>query len=307
MTSKIKYEKNSRGFLYYAHNNELINYLKLAICSALTGYYQIKDFRAMVVTNTVSVESLNDDEKYLLNELFEDVKIDDVYPEYDNFRVIMDGDDRRGTYPWINGTRPNAFKDSIYDETIMIDVDFLFQDGNLDKLWGSQIPLMMNKHIIPVVNNEHSTKSKFFPTEKMGNFSIPMYWATVVYFNRSKFSKHFFNLTNYIKNNYFYFQRLYQVDDKAYRNDYSFSIALYILNGNRIPGIEWEIPYKFILSRAIDVIYKVKKGKIQLVINTQDWRSPKHLFNIENISLHCMNKVSLLNEYDSIIETYTDE
>ena len=159
MTLKNNYIQNSRGFLYYAYNNDVINYLKLAICSALTGHYQLSSFRAMVVTNSDSLDSLNDEERSLLYKLFEKIKIDNEQPTYKNYRVVIDGDTRRGIHLWLNGSRPNAYTDSIYDETIMIDVDFLIQDNNLDKLWGSQTPIMMNRYIVPVINKEHATKS----------------------------------------------------------------------------------------------------------------------------------------------------
>lgn len=304
---KINYKKGSRGFLYYAYNNEIINYLKLAICSALMGRHQLPSFRAMVVTNSKSLESLNEEDLNLLNELFETVKIDDKELTQENYKSTIDGDTRHGTHQWFNGTRPNAYTDSIYDETIMIDVDFLFQDDNLDKLWGSQTPVMMNRLIVPIINKEHSEKSGFIQTANVGNFTVPMYWATVVYFNRSEFSENFFNLVNYVKDNYFYFQRLYQVDDNAYRNDYSFSIALYIANGFCIPGSEWEIPYKFVLSTNKDVVFRVDKGQIKLIINTRNWKQPKQLFNVQKMSLHCMNKHSLQHKYDEIIEVYTNE
>ena len=201
----------------------------------------------------------------------------------------------------------NAYTDSIYDETIMVDVDFLFQDDNLDKIWGSQTPIMMNKHIVPIINNEQAIKSGFVSSENVGNFTVPMYWATVVYYNRSDFSEQFFNLVNHVKDNYFYFQRLYQVEDNAYRNDYSFSIALYILTGNRIPGTEWEIPYKFVLSTNKDIVFRIDKGQIKMIIDTRDWKSPKQIFNVQKMSLHCMNKMSLLHKYNDIVEVYTSE
>ena len=306
--SKNNYEKGSRGFLYYAHNNEIINYLRLAICSATTAKYQIPTFRAMVVTDDSSLASLRRDDRKILENLFEEIKIDNDYTnKRENKRVMLDGDDRHGAHLWHNGTRSNALTDSIYDETIMVDVDFLFQDNNLDKLWGSQVPLMMNKHVIPAINETHSKKSNFKSFDKLGNFTLPMYWATVVYFNRSEFTENFFNLVNHVKDNYFYYQKLYQVADRLYRNDYSFSIALYISNGNRMPGPEWEIPYKFVLSTQKDKIGRIDKGQIKLIISTYDWKAPKQLFNVQKTSLHCMNKISLLNRYEELMTVYDDE
>ena len=305
---KNNYETGSRGFLYYAHNNDIINYLRLAICSATTGKFQIPTFRAMVVTDDKSLSSLSDEDKKRLTDLFEVVKINNDYEhKVSNRRLIMDGDKRHGVHSWHNGTRSNALTDSIYDETIMIDVDFVFQDNNLDKLWGSESPLMMNKYIVPIINNIHSQKSKFKTSDRLGNFSLPMYWATVVYFNRCEFTETFFELVSYIKDNYFYFQKLYQVADNAYRNDYSFSMALFICNGNRMPGPEWEIPYNFVLSTQKDEVARIDKGQIKLIISTYDWKAPKQMFNVQKMSLHCMNKVSLLDRYEEFMAVYNDE
>ena len=170
--------KNSCGFLYYAHNNEIINYLKLAICSALTGRHQIPDFRAMVVTDSESMDSLTVADRKLLEELFEEIKINDDFKSDNNLRVFLNGDHRHGAHPWHNGTRPNAYTDSIYDETIMIDVDFLFLDNNLYNLWGSNIPVMMNKHVVQVMNNESRINNGMKTYEMLGGFTVPLYWAT---------------------------------------------------------------------------------------------------------------------------------
>lgn len=307
MTLKNSYKKDACGFLYYAHNNDIINYLRLAICSALSARHQLSSFRATIVTDDNSISSLSSYDKKILEQLFEEIKINNRYDETDNSRVTLDGDTNHGSHLWYNGSRPNALDDSPYEETIMIDVDFIFQDNNLEKLWGASSPIMMNKFIIPSINETQSQQSNFKSCEKMGAFSPMMYWATVVYFNRTSFASDFFNLVNHIKENYFYYQRLYQVMDGAYRNDYSFSMALYILNGTRVPGTEWEIPYKFVLSPQRDMIYKVHKNRMNLMISTYDRNHPKKMVNIQNISIHCMNKNSLQNRYDEFLKVYGDE
>ena len=74
-----------------------------------------------------------------------------------------------------------------------------------------------------------------------------------------------------------------------------------------MPGPEWEIPYKFVLSTNRDVVIRIDKGQIKLIISTRDWKSPNHLFNVQKMSLHCMNKISLLKKYDEFIKVYTED
>ena len=70
----MEYEKDSKGYLYYAFNNEETNYLKLAISSAITGRYYIDDFRATVITDKHSMKFLNKTNKKLLEKIFGNIE-----------------------------------------------------------------------------------------------------------------------------------------------------------------------------------------------------------------------------------------
>ena len=298
--------KKNKGFLYYAHNNEIINYLRLAICSALTARHQLKDFHAMVVTDKYSLESLTEQDNELLEELFEFIKVDNTVFERKNYKGIMHGYENKGKHPWYNRTRPNAYKDSVYDETILIDVDFIFQDNNLDKLWGSETPLMMAQETIPLINTESAERTSWPKREMLSNFTIPLYWATVVYFQKGDFAKEFFNKVNHIHENYSYYKELYQMQGETYRNDNSFSIALHMMNGFIISGPEFEIPHKFIMTTTMDLVYRIDKESAKFILHSRDWKNPWHLFNVKNISYHCLDKVSLLMKYEQFLEIYAN-
>lgn len=306
MTQKNKIEKGSKGFLYYAHNNERINYLNLAICSAITGHYCLNNFRATVITDKYSLKTMSSEDLALLKKHFEYIKIDNQIFNLNrkNYRTVMHVFENKGNLPWHNRTRPNAYRDSPYDETILVDVDFIFQDSNLDSLWGSNTPIMMNRKVIPIINSTHAKKSKFPEEEMVGKFTIPLFWATLVYFNRSNFSKSFYNIVNHIHDNYEYYQKIYDFDRTMYRNDFSFSIALHMMNGFVIPGSEFEIPFKFILATTMDQAYRVDKNSTKFIVHTRDWKSLWHMVNIKGISYHCMNKISLKYKYEQFLLSY---
>ena len=297
-------KKNKRGFLYYAHNNEVINYLRLAICSAITARYQLKDFRAMVVTDQYSLESLTEQDMELLEELFEYIKLDDTVFSRKNFRIILHAYENKGSHPWYNKTRPNAYNDTLYDETILIDADFIFQDNNLEKLWGSNTPIIMPQRTIPLISSSSAKRTNFPEREMLSNFTIPLYWATVVYFKQEKFVEDFFKVVNQIHNNYSYYLSLYQIESKMYRNDNSFSIALHMLNGFTLSNTEYEIPYNYVMTTHMDRLYRIDKGSTKFILHTRDWKSPWHLFNLKDISYHCFNKVSLLMKYEQFLDVY---
>lgn len=298
--------KNNRGFLYYAHSNELIDYLRLAICSALTGKYQISNFRATVITDDESIKNLSPADKKLLSYCFENVvTYNKIHKMEKNFKTVFDVFENRGTYKWFNRSRTNAFYDSPYDETILLDVDFIFQDMNLQKLWGSNSPFMISKDVIALFKKNEQKTSGFEKDEKISPFTLPLFWATVVYFQKKEFSKTLFDLVTYIQSNYSYYCKLFNLNSSAYRNDFSFSIALSLLDGFQNPHSEFIMPYKFILATTLESVYNVSLGRTQFIVNTRNWKNNWEIFNLENLSYHCLNKVSLLQKYDQFVKAYT--
>ncbi len=292
----IEYEKNSRGYLYYAFNNEETNYLRLAISSAITGRYYIDDFRATIVTDKFSMKFLNEKNKKLLEKCFENILFEsEIQKQSKSDRKTKNNNSTRND--WFNTTRTNAFMDSPYEQTILIDADYIFQNNKTNSVWDSKIPIRINKDIIHLTNR----KSDY---EMVGNFTIPMYWATLVYFDRSNFSKQFFDLINHIQENYEFYCVLYQIHDYKYRNDHSFSIALHMMNGFRIPGPEYELPFRYIMTSRKDIIHQLNVGSTRFLVWTEDWKAPWHYLNLKDISYHCLNKKTLLELYDTFIEFY---
>jgi len=292
----MEYEKNSKGYLYYAFNNEETNYLRLAISSAVTGRYYIDDFRATIVTDKRSIEFLDKKNEKLFEKCFENILFEEEIQKRSKLgrRIENNNSARRN---WYNTTRTNAFMDSKYEQTILIDADYIFQNNKTNMLWNSQIPIRINKDIIPLTNTK-------FGQEMVGNFTIPMYWATLVYFDRSDFSKHFFNLINHIQENYEYYCILYQIHDQTYRNDHTFSIALHMMNGFRPLGPEYELPFQYIMTSRKDIIHQLNVGSTRFLVWTDDWRSPWHYLNLKDISYHCLNKKTLVELYDTFIDFY---
>lgn len=300
-------KNNTKGFLYYAHNNEEINYLKLAICSALSGFYYVNDFQASIVTDDISLKYTPKKDVKLIEKLFQDIKIDnDFYSKVKapNMKTIFDVYENKGNLPWHNKTRPNAYNDSIYDETLLIDVDYIFQNSDTDKIWGSLHPLKMNRKVIPTVGSSHQKNFMFSDNQLIGSFSIPQYWATVVYFQKNNFCKTFFNLVNHIKENYNYYSRIYQIDNKLYRNDYTFSIALHIMNGYKVPNDEFNLPFNYVLLTHMDSIYHVENNCTKFIIHVRGSSKPWQPLKLEGLSYHAMNKVDMLRNYEKYLEAY---
>ena len=292
----MEYEKNSKGYLYYAFNNKETNYLRLAISSAVTGRYYIDNFRATIVTDKRSIEFLDEKNEKLFEKCFENILFEEEIQKRSKLgRRTKNNNIARSD--WYNTTRTNAFMDSTYEQTILIDADYIFQNDKTNLLWNSKTPIRINKDIIPLTNTKYNR-------EMVGNFTIPMYWATLTYFDRSDFSKRFFDLVNHIQENYEYYCILYQIYDQIYRNDHTFSIALHMMNGFRTPGPEYELPFQYIMTSRKDIIHQLNVGSTRFLVWTDDWQSPWHYFNLKDISYHCLNKKTLVELYDTFIDFY---
>lgn len=60
---------------------------------------------------------------------------------------------------------------------------------------------------------------------------IDMVWATVLVFRKTEKAKKIFEMVKYVKEHYPYFNEIYRIYSKNFRNDYAFSIALEQING----------------------------------------------------------------------------
>jgi hypothetical protein len=125
---------------------------------------------------------------------------------------------------------------------------------------------------------------------------VHLYWATTVMFSKNEESKIFFQLVEFIKQNYNYYSDLYRFNNQQYRNDISFSIAMHILNGfekNKItlPSI--------LTVQGKDSIESIKDQSLKLLIN---YRESNYVTSVSNQDIHIMNKQSLVRNYNLLKE-----
>jgi hypothetical protein len=136
---------------------------------------------------------------------------------------------------WRNFGRYLAYQLSPYDETVLLDTDYLVLDDSISKLWATDFDYQLM----------HTNRTaKGMDPSTMGVNSLPFVWATVVLFRRSERAQLFFNLIGRVQRNYQYYKKLYSIHEKSYRNDYAFAIANIILNGytvNESQGIPWSM------------------------------------------------------------------
>lgn len=203
--SSNKYEK-SRGIVAFAANTEAVDYVSIAnMTVALAG--RVLNLPYTIVTE----DQLNDH-------------------AYTNYRY--DRDSKEFTQ-WRNIGRNLAYELSPYNETLVIDIDYLVQDQALLQIFDLPWDYML-------MRSARSLNDEYIPCN-MGSRSLPFVWATVFAFRKTPRAKLFFDLVQRIQNNYHYYRDLFNIESRQYRNDYAFAIADVILNGyrlqnNSIPG-----------------------------------------------------------------------
>ena len=183
-----------------------------------------------------------------------------------------------GTFvEWKNFGRHEAYSASPYDETIVLDADYLVLDSNLSKLFlcdGDYILFDKNRYVN--INQQPSV---------MGPHSLPYVWATAFMFRKTERAKLFFELVGKIKRNYDYYRLLYNIREGNFRNDYAFAIAHYIISGNAI------VPASFApwpIHTFTGPISGITRTRHNVVV-----RSPDSGFVLPVQNLHIMSKAWL--------------
>jgi hypothetical protein len=192
--------------------------------------------------------------------------------EYARFSTRNDVDTGK-VVEWKNVGRNSAYELSPYDETIVMDVDYLVQDDSLLQLFKTDWDYRLMRHA-------RSLNDEYMPY-LMGERSLPYVWATVFAFRRTPKSKMFFDLVSRIQENYTYYRELFNIVNRNYRNDYAFAMADIILNGftvskDSIPG--W----------MVNVTHTI--NSIETQDNTLIIKDSQRAYVIPKMNLHIMSK-----------------
>lgn len=200
-TKNLKKSEKSRGLVAFASNTETTDYVGIAT-DTLKVASKILNIPYTIITNTESV----------FNQRY----------DIDTNKFVQ----------WNNFNRCSVYELSPYDETLVIDADYLILDSSLNKIFDLPWDYLLQRNSYALTQDWPST---------MGPHSLPFVWATVFAFRKTSRAELFFDLVKRVQSNYGYYHSLFNIRERNYRNDYAFAIADYILNGyaigtNSIPG-----------------------------------------------------------------------
>jgi hypothetical protein len=294
----------TRGFLIYAHNNAGIDYGVTALCAALMIKANLADHAVCLVTDSGTLDALRRDHgDALVDHAFEHVVLEPWRRVADGAtaRSYQDTRSTRHSLPWYNGTRPSAYGHSPFEETILIDSDYLVMDRSLDLAWGGLPDVMINRAARSL---DHAPPAE--AERRLDSLGIDMYWATVVYFRKSETARILFDLVAHVREHYEFYRHLYGFPGRLYRNDYAFSIAAHVLNGFSQGDVIAPLPVPTLLTSfdTDELIGVPARNEAIFLIGDP---AEEHRFRVtrtRGLSVHCMNKFSLVRMAPQIIDQY---
>lgn len=283
----------SKGVFLFAQNNHTIDYVKQAIFCAKKIK---KHLKVEVALATDNVEYLKKTYPYYSK------YIDHVIPlewqECHQTRLYFDGAMSKRGLEWRNFDRCKVYDLTPFDETLVIDTDFIIGNSVLGNVFKSQEEFLICKDVKDL-NFDRPGKEMF---DYISDRSIDMYWATVFYFKKTERMKIFFDLVSHIKENWKYYRLIYQIPQVKYRNDFSFSIAIHLLNGRQRSTWPKQVPGNIWLTTDLDILEKMDDEKYVFLLEKKNWVGHYTLNSIENANIHIMNKFSLDRAITEVLE-----
>jgi hypothetical protein len=247
----------TRGIVFYAFNNETTDYEGIAKWNAK----RVEKYLGLPSTIITDQNAIAESGGRRL-----------MHPGRDTQKVT-----------WLNAARYNAYEHSPYDQTIVLDVDYIVNSNQLLSLFDTNKYFAIQQQVADVTN-----RNDFYAQVTFGDLKFPQSWATVLYFTRDPRTKEIFDFVKMIKENYNHYANLYKFPTKPFRNDYAFSIALAALSGHMLTD-EFKIPWP-LLTSSHNVDIEVQDNIINL---EYDVASKPMRLQIKDQDLHVLNKHTL--------------
>ena len=173
---------------------------------------------------------------------------------------------------WNNVDRHMAYELSPYDTTLVMDIDYFCFSDTLLQFMDTKYDFLIPDQVHDLTHRDTFNDRKWS--------MIPMVWATVFIFKKTVRVKKLFDTIKYVKCYYRYFNDMYRITSKNFRNDYVFAIALQQLNGFQDYNV-----FPFALSTLppdCDILGVEHNGIV--------WKCQDQINFIENQDVHILNK-----------------
>ncbi len=142
-----------------------------------------------------------------------------------------------GTLTWHNTNRMDAYRLSPWDRTLVLDADYVVASDQLISVLQCDADFLAHRWAYDVTECNTFDGLNWF-----GAVGMPMWWATVMVFNKSPQAELIFDTMAMIRDNWTHYKNIYKNSSHTYRNDHALSIALLTVNGHILNHAE--IPWR---------------------------------------------------------------
>jgi hypothetical protein len=272
----------TKGAVIFAQNNKSIDYVKLAVFAAIRLKSHL-DIPVSIIT-----DSPNWLKSQYSNHPFDQIISIDLDSRVSQYKIFFDGSLSTQKLEWKNSVRDHVFDLTPYDQTLVIDSDYIINSATIKPAFDNDYDLQIYRYSMDLA--DHRSTVEF---ERINQWSIPFYWATAFVFKKNSVTQAFFDLISYIKTNWLYFRTLYSIDADSFRNDFAFSIAIHIMNGKTNGGFATELPGKMIYASDRDLLVNIEDNKLRLLVERKNFLGEYTLVKTTGLDVHVMNKSSL--------------
>jgi len=211
------------GALIFAFNNESIDYLQMARWSAGNIRKHLGIPVCVVTDQTANTADFD--------------HVITIDPTHTDSRRTFEDIDQPVT--WRNHDRVDAYSLSPWDQTLLLDADYVVASPQLQNVLHATEDLLCHRLAVGIGPAYHSVDS----LNSFGSIKMPLYWATVMMFRKTNRSRMTFDIMQMVRDNWRHYCDIYGVSRSHYRNDFALSIALHVLSGHtgRIHCIPWQL------------------------------------------------------------------
>jgi hypothetical protein len=240
------------GALIFARNNEQIDYVAMARWSARNIERHLG-----IPTHIVTDDAPNNNSRH-----FTDV----------------------GNVTWYNHNRMDAYAASPWDQTLVLDADYVVASNQLKILLDLDQDFLAHRLAYDITGLQ-----SFDDLNSFGKYKMPMWWATVMMFRKSKKAEIIFDCMRMVRDNWKHYRNLYSNPRATYRNDHALSIALNIESGHTLQTTD--IPWPLASLTPGNRLSWAGEDQYRVEFNTTDKQS--RWIMLRNQDFHAMGKQQL--------------
>jgi hypothetical protein len=254
----------SKGVVLFAFNNERDNYYEMAEYCAK----RVNHFLNLPVTLITDEKSIPSDTEYTFDNV---IKVD-----------AQDDNAKNKDSAWINKGRYQAYELTPYDETIVLDTDYIVNSDQLNHVFDLYDDFMCAKTATYLMFNDA-------PKDIISERSFDVPWATIMVFKKTQKAKQIFESIKMVQDNYLHYANLYNFIPAPYRNDFALAIALHIVYGGLVDEQVY-IPWNLLHVNERVTVYKANDEEMDTVFVTTKFNKRTEYIKIKDTDFHMLNK-----------------